>query len=226
MSYFPDPRLSKGDIVAVGDQLSVDVLRDAYRHGIFPWPHEGLPMPWFSPKKRAVIFFDEVHVGRSLAKARRREQFRFTIDRRFDAVIRSCSGTPRADQDGTWITPKIQRAYTALHAAGDAHSVEVWSGDRVAAGASPAGLVGGLYGVDSGGVFTGESMFYREPDASKLALLHLIDHLRERGATWLDIQVMTPHMAALGAREISRARFLDLLAEEQGKGLTLFRPES
>jgi leucyl/phenylalanyl-tRNA--protein transferase len=213
MSYFPDPRLARGDIVAVGDQLSVDVLRDAYRHGIFPWPHEGLPMPWFSPKKRAVIFFEEVHVGRSLMKARRREQFRFTMDRAFDAVIRSCSATPRSDQDGTWITPKIQRAYLALHAAGDAHSVEVWNGDD---------LVGGLYGVDSGGVFTGESMFYREPDASKLALLHLIDHLRERGATWLDIQVMTPHMEALGAREIPRARFLDLLADAQEKGLTLF----
>jgi leucyl/phenylalanyl-tRNA--protein transferase len=226
MSYFPDPRLARGDIVAVGDELSVDVLRDAYRHGIFPWPHEGLPMPWFSPKKRAVIFFDEVHIGRSLLKSRRRAQLRFTIDRAFDAVIRSCSATPREDQDGTWITPKIQRAYTALHAAGDAHSVEVWNSaesvESVAAGASPAGLLGGLYGVDSGGVFTGESMFYREPDASKLALLHLIDHLRERGATWLDIQVITPHMAALGAREISRAQFLDLLAEEQEKGLTLF----
>ena len=222
MSYFPDPRLARGDIVAVGDELSVDVLRDAYRHGIFPWPHEGLPMPWFSPKKRAVIFFDELHIGRSLKKSRQRAEFQFTIDRAFDTVIRSCSATPRADQDGTWITPKIQRAYAALHAAGDAHSVEVWS---VAAGASPALstlLLGGLYGVDSGGVFTGESMFYREPDASKLALLHLIDHLRERGGTWLDIQVMTPHMAALGAREIARSRFLDLLAEAQERKLRLF----
>ncbi|MGZ7030549.1 MAG: leucyl/phenylalanyl-tRNA--protein transferase [Thermoanaerobaculia bacterium] len=213
MSYFPDPRLARGDVVAIGEELSVEVLRDAYRHGIFPWPHEGLPMPWFSPKRRAVIFFDELHVGRSLKKSQQRAAFRFTIDRAFDAVIHSCSATPRADQGGTWITPRIERAYTALHAAGDAHSVEVWNGDE---------LAGGLYGVDSGGVFTGESMFYREPDASKLALLYLIDHIRERGATWLDIQVMTPHMAALGAREIPRARFLDLLAEAQGKQLVLF----
>jgi len=213
MSLFPDPRFARGDIVAVGDELSVAVLRDAYRHGIFPWPHEGLPTPWFSPKKRAVIFFDELHVGRSLSKAQKRAPFQFTIDRAFDTVIRACSATPRADQDGTWITPKIIRAYTALHAAGDAHSIEAWNGDE---------LVGGLYGIDAGGVFTGESMFYREPDASKLALLHLVEQLRARGATWFDIQVMTPHMAALGAREIPRARFLDLLAEAQEKGLMLF----
>lgn len=213
MSHFPDPRSARGDIVAVGDEITVELLRDAYRHGIFPWPHEGLATPWFSPRKRAVIFFDELHVGRSLLKAQKQARFTFTIDRAFDAVIRACSATPRADQDGTWITPKIIRAYSALHAAGDAHSVDAWNGDK---------LAGGLYGVDSGGLFTGESMFYRQPDASKLALLHLIDQLRGRGATWLDCQVMTPHMQALGAREIPRAKFLDLLEEAQQKGLTLF----
>lgn len=212
-SHFPDPRNARGDIVAIGDTLAVDVLRDAYRHGIFPWPHEGLPTPWFSPKKRAVIFFDELHVGRSLAKTRRRSTFTFTIDRAFDVVIRNCSTTERPGQDGTWITPSIVRAYRAFHKAGDAHSVEVWNGDQ---------LVGGLYGIDSGGVFTGESMFFRERDASKLALLFLIDHLRERGSTWLDIQVMTPHMRVLGAREITRTKFLDLLAETQERQLTLF----
>jgi leucyl/phenylalanyl-tRNA--protein transferase len=212
-SHFPDPRTARGDIVAIGDALAVDVLRDAYRHGIFPWPHEGLPTPWFSPRKRAVIFFDELHVGRSLAKTRKRAPFTFTIDRAFEQVIRSCSATPRPGQDGTWITPPIVRAYTAFHQAGDAHSIEAWDGDQ---------LAGGLYGIDSGGVFTGESMFFIEPDASKLALLFLIDHVRERGATWLDIQVMTPHMHALGAREISRAKFLDLLAETQALDLRLF----
>ena len=213
MSHFPDPRLARGDIIAIGDAITVDLLRDAYRHGIFPWPHEGLPTPWFSPKNRAVIFFDELHVGRSLAKVQKRAPYQFSIDRAFPNVIRMCSATPRADQDGTWITPAIIRAYTAFHAAGDAHSVEAWSGEE---------LAGGLYGIDSGGVFTGESMFYRQPDASKLALLFLIDHLRERGATWLDIQVMTPHMRALGAREIPRAKFLDLLEEAQAKSLKLF----
>jgi len=212
-SRFPDPRSARGDIIAVGDVLQVDVLRDAYRHGIFPWPHEGLPTPWFSPRKRAVIFFDELHVPRSLAKARKHAPFTFTIDRAFPVVIRECSATLRPGQDGTWITPSIVRAYVALHEAGDAHSVEAWKGDE---------LAGGLYGIDAAGLFTGESMFFRESDASKLALLFLIDRLRDRGATWLDIQVMTPHMRALGAREITRAKFLDLLAETQDLRLNLF----
>jgi leucyl/phenylalanyl-tRNA--protein transferase len=212
-SLFPDPRHARGDVVAIGDDLSVGTLRDAYRHGIFPWPHENLPMPWFSPRRRTVIVFDELHVGRSLRKAERRSGFTYTIDRAFDDVIAACAGTPRGDEAGTWIGPEIIAAYRDLHRAGDAHSVEVWRDDE---------LVGGLYGVDSGGVFTGESMFHREPDASKLALLILIEHLRARGASWLDCQVMTPHMEALGAREIARSRFLDMLAEEQASGRTLF----
>jgi len=213
MSRFPDPRYVRGDVVAIGDDLRVETLRDAYRHGIFPWPHENLPMPWFSPRRRTVIFFDELHIGRSLQKVRRRSTFTYTIDRAFEEVIASCAGSPRGDDTGTWIGPDIIEAYTNLHRAGAAHSVEVWSGSD---------LAGGLYGVDSGGAFTGESMFHRAPDASKLALLFLIDHLRERGATWIDCQVTTPHMAALGAREISRNRFLDMLAAEQATGRVLF----
>jgi len=213
MSHFPDPRYAHGDVVAVGDDLRVETLRDAYRHGIFPWPHENLPMPWFSPRRRTVIVFDELHVGRSLRKAQRRCGFTYSIDRAFDEVIASCAETPRGDETGTWINPEIIAAYRRFHRSGDAHSVEVWQ-DEV--------LIGGLYGIDSGGAFTGESMFHRVADASKLALLFLIDHLRTRGATWLDCQVTTPHMAALGAREIPRARFLDMLAEAQAKGRALF----
>ena len=213
MSRFPNPRHARGDVIALGDDLSVDILRDAYRHGIFPWPHEGLMLPWFSPRRRTLLFFDELHVGRSLRRAERDSPFTFTIDGAFASVIDACSATPRPDQDGTWIGPEIIRAYTALHRAGDAHSVEVWDGDE---------LVGGLYGVDSGGAFTGESMFYRAPNASKLALLYLIDHLQTRGATWLDCQVMTPHMEALGARHIARSKFLDLLAAAQAAGRKLF----
>jgi leucyl/phenylalanyl-tRNA--protein transferase len=214
VSTFPDPRYAPSDVVAMGEDLRIDTLREAYRKGIFPWPHDGLPLPWFSPRRRAVIVFDELHVGRSLRKAAKRAPFTFTIDRDFRSVIRACSLAERPDQDGTWIAPAIITAYTRLHAAGDAHSVEAW--DRNGA------LAGGLYGVDAGGVFTGESMFHTQSDASKLALLFLIDHLRARGATFLDCQVMTPHMEVLGAREISRARFLDLLAEAQAKGLRLF----
>ena len=213
MSRFPDPRYSRSDIIAVGGDLRVETLRDAYRHGIFPWPHEGLPLPWFSPRRRAVILFDQMHVGRTARKAAKAAPYRFTIDRNFSDVIEACAESPRPGQDGTWIDPAIIDAYTALHRAGDAHSVEAWERDE---------LVGGLYGVDAGGVFTGESMFYRRPNASKLALLFLIDHLRSRGATWLDCQVMTPHMEALGAREIARARFLDLLAIAQASRNQLF----
>lgn len=213
MSRFPDPRYARGDVIALGDDLSVEILRDAYRHGIFPWPHEGLLLPWFSPRRRTLLFFDEIHVGRSLEKARRNTTFTFTIDRDFPSVIAACAAAPRADQDGTWISPRIIEAYTDLHRAADAHSVEVWDGDE---------LAGGLYGVDSGGAFTGESMFHRRPNASKLALLFLTEHLRGRGATWLDCQVSTPHMTALGARPIARSRFLDLLSEAQASGRRLF----
>ena len=213
MSRFPDPRYVRSDIVAVGDDLGVETLRDAYRHGIFPWPHEGLPLPWFSPRRRTVLLFDQLHVGRTLRRAAKSGPFAFTIDRAFGEVITACASTPRGQESGTWIGPEMIRAYTGLHRAGDAHSVEVWSGDV---------LVGGLYGVDAGGVFTGESMFHRAPNASKLALLFLVEHLRTRGATWLDCQVMTPHMAQLGAREIARGRFLDMLAEAQAKNARLF----
>ena len=212
-SRFPDPRFARSDVVAIGEDLRVETLRDAYRHGIFPWPHDEVPLPWFSPRRRTVIIFDELHVGRTLRKAQKRADFNYTIDRAFADVIRECASTPRPEQDGTWIGPSIIEAYTRFHAAGDAHSVEVWRNEE---------LVGGLYGIDAGGVFTGESMFHRETDASKLALLFLIDHLRARGATWLDCQVMTPHMEAVGAREITRARFLDMLAAAQEEQLRLF----
>jgi len=213
MATFPDPRYAPSDVVAMGEDLRLETLREAYRKGIFPWPHEGMPLPWFSPRRRAVIFFDELHVGRTLRKTQKRAPYTFTIDRAFRDVIRNCATSERPDQDGTWIDPRIIAAYTRLHDAGDAHSIEAWLDDR---------LVGGLYGVDAGGTFTGESMFYLEPDASKLSLLFLFEHLRSRGSTFIDCQVMTPHMEALGAREIARGRFLDLLAEGQASGRVLF----
>lgn len=213
MSLFPDPRTAKHDIVAIGDDLTPETLMEAYRKGIFPWPSEEIPLPWFSPKQRAILRFDAIHVPRSLERARRLAPYRFTIDADFAGVIRGCAETPRAGQDGTWIFPEIIEAYWRLHALGHAHSAEVWEGDE---------LVGGIYGIDMGGAFGGESMFYRRPNASKLALLHLVDHLRLRGLDWIDIQMLTPHMELLGASEIPRSRFLDLLAATQSKGLTLF----
>lgn len=225
---FPDPRSYEfpewvlfddyfyysRDIVSFGDKLTVDNLRKAYRLGIFPWHIEGLPLPWYCPEKRAILEFADLHVPRSLERARRKQPFTFTIDKDFRSVIENCASVSRNGETGTWITPDFVRAYTELHKAGVAHSVEAWdqNGD----------LVGGVYGVDAGGVFCGESMFHTETNASKLALLHMIEHLRTRGATWLDAQVMTPHIRALGAKEITRSTFLRKLREAQSRQLKLF----
>ena len=211
---FPEVRGSNfGDIVVVGGSLAPANLLSAYRRGIFPWPIEGWPLTWFCPRERAVLDFRDLYVPRSLARERRRTNLRFTFDQDFAAVMRGCALAERPEQEGTWITGEIFENYRALHAAGHAHSVEAWEGEA---------LVGGLYGVDAGGAFAGESMFYLRPNASKLALLRLAEHLAARGLSWLDIQVMTPHMQALGARVIARDEFLDRLAGELSRGLKLF----
>jgi len=204
---------SSDDIVALGGNLEPETLRQAYRSGVFPWPADDLPLLWFCPRERAILEFARLHVGRSLARARRQTRLAFTIDSAFEEVIVRCAEEPRPGQDGTWITDEMIEAYIRLHDLGVAHSVEAWQGDR---------LVGGLYGVDTDGAFSAESMFYHEPYASLLALLHLFDHLRARGAEWIDIQVMTPHMERLGARIITRREFLDLLRRTRAHGLSLF----
>jgi len=211
---FPDPRTATPEgIVAVGGNLDPPTLLAAYRNGIFPWPVEGLPLLWFSPPERGVLEFADLHVPRSLARARRRTRFRFTRDRAFPAVIRACAETTRPGQPGTWITPEMQCAYIRLHELGIAHSVETWNGRR---------LVGGIYGVAVDGAFAAESMFHREPNASKLALLTLVDHLAARGLDWLDIQVLTPHLARLGAKAVDRDTFLAKLRETRIRALPLF----
>ena len=211
---FPDPRTADPDgIVAVGGDLHPQSLLLAYRQGIFPWPVEGLPLLWFCPAERGVLEFAELHIPRSLARARRHSSLRFTIDRAFGQVIRGCAATPRPGQDGTWITPQIISAYIRLHELGIAHSVEAWQETH---------LVAGVYGVDVEGAFAAESMFYRSPDSSKLALLHLIDHLRARRLDWLDIQVMTPHLKRLGAKAIGREEFLGKLQQTRARHLRLF----
>jgi leucyl/phenylalanyl-tRNA--protein transferase len=215
---FPDPRNATVDgIVAFGGALTTANLLRAYRRGIFPWPIEGLPLPWFCPPERAILEFKELHVPRSLRYARNRSRLRFSFNQAFPAVIRACALTPRAGEKGTWITPQIVRAYGELHQLGHAHSVEAWEDDA---------LVGGLYGVEIDGAFGGESMFYRRPNASKLALLFLIEHLQARGLDWMDVQMTTPHMAALGAKLIKREEFLEKLAETRARGLKLFGDET
>lgn len=211
---FPDPRYAAHDgIVAIGGSLNTVNLLSAYRQGIFPWPVDDWPLMWFCPEERAIIEFKDLHVPRSLLKIRKRAPFRLTIDQNFRAVIEACARARRAGEDGTWITPEMIRAYCELHRSGHAHSVEAWEGDD---------LIGGLYGVDAGGAFAGESMFFLRPNASKLALLHLIEHLAARGLDWIDIQVMTPHMEALGARLVSRDEFLEKLAQALARRLNLF----
>lgn len=211
----PDPADEIG-LVALDYHLSPQRLISAYQHGVFPWPDSGLfsPIPWVCPPRRAVLDFAALHVPRNLRKAQRSHAaLRYTIDAAFPAVISACASAPRPGQNGTWITPAMIAAYNDLHRLGHAHSVELWDGDH---------LVGGLYGVTAGGVFTGESMFHRINDASKLCVLHLIEHLRARGATWIDIQQLTPHFALLGAHEISRDEFLRRLTAEKRAARTLF----
>jgi leucyl/phenylalanyl-tRNA--protein transferase len=205
--------IQQDDIVAVGGDLTPETLLRAYRRGIFPWPVEGLPLLWFCPRERTILDFAAVHVARRLARTRRRTTLRFTVDAAFAAVIRACADTPRPGQDSTWITDEIRAAYTRLHRLGIAHSVEAWRAET---------LVGGIYGVDVDGAFAAESMFHHETDASKLALLYLVDHLRARGLDWIDIQVMTPHMQRFGARPIPRRDFLEKLARTRARRLRLF----
>jgi len=206
---FPPPTAARDDLdglLLLGGQPTIESLLAADAQGIFPWPVPGWPLAWFCPPRRAILRLDQLHVGRSLARARRQSPWRISFDTAFGQVMRACQAQPRPGQDGTWITPQLVRSYEALHTAGYAHSVEVWEYDE---------LIGGLYGVAVKGVFAGESMFHHRPNASKLAILALAEHLRARGASWFDIQQLTPHMAALGAEEVSRDEFLALLAQEQ-----------
>lgn len=201
--HFLDPDIAPDGVVAFGGALSSTNLLRAYRRGIFPWPVDDYFLPWFCPPERAILEFKDLHVPRRLAQLKRQNPFRFTIDQAFEDVILSCAKVKRKRESGTWITTQMIRAYTKLHREGHAHSVEAWEGET---------LVGGLYGVDAGGAFSGESMFFHRSNASKLVLLHLIEHLQSRGLDWLDIQMMTPHMEDLGAKVIPRSQFLDKLS--------------
>lgn len=202
---FPDPsQIGETDIVGILDNLSVDILYQAYSQGIFPWPHEGWPLLWFCPQERAILEFAKIHLSRSLRKFLRTTDLKVTFNEDFPAVIEACSHMPRPNQKGTWINESMKRAYTLFHHSGYAHSVEVWD---------KGVLVGGLYGVYVRGVFSAESMFYKQDNASKLALWHLTETLKAKGHHWMDIQMLTPHMEKWGAMLIPRARFLQMLTE-------------
>jgi leucyl/phenylalanyl-tRNA---protein transferase len=184
-------------LVGVGADLEPETLVDANRRGIFPSPHPGTPLPWFSPNPRAVIRLDHVRVSRSLRQRLRRSGWETTADAAFPDVVAGCVVQHRTE--GTWITPQMADAYTRLHELGWAHSVEVWDGDA---------LVGGCYGVLVGACFTGESMFHRAPDASKVAVVDLAARLAAVGGACLDVQLPTDHLGSLGAVAVPRERFL------------------
>jgi leucyl/phenylalanyl-tRNA--protein transferase len=190
-------------LLAAGGDLSVPTLMGAYERGIFPWYQDGQPLLWWSPDPRMVLFPKELAIPRSLRKRLARRDYRVTADAAFDEVIRGCAA-PRRGADGTWITAGMLAAYTRLHRAGHAHSVETWIGGR---------LAGGLYGVALGRMYYGESMFTRVPDASKIALVHLVRSLERSGFGMIDCQMATAHLARFGAREIPRARFMRKLGE-------------
>jgi len=189
-------------LLCAGADLSAERLLAAYRRGIFPWYSGDEPILWWSPDPRMVLFCDELKVSRSLAKNTRNKGFEVRIDSAFSNVIKACAG-PRKGESGTWLGKPMQAAYLALHRAGHAHSFETWQDGK---------LVGGLYGVAIGRMFYGESMFSSQTDASKVALVALVEDLRRRNMPLIDCQQRTPLLASLGAREIPRREFLRRVA--------------
>jgi leucyl/phenylalanyl-tRNA--protein transferase len=206
---FPDPREAMAEgVIAIGGILDVGTLYTAYSTGIFPWPHPDYPLLWFSPEKRGILEFSEFHLSRSLEKFLRHYagDFEVTVDMAFAQVVRECSKQPRPGQDGTWILPSMVKSYINFHKAGYAHSIEVWHERQ---------LVGGIYGVFIKGVFSGESMFYKSSNASKLALFHLVQLLKSWGLEWMDIQMVTPVTKSFGGKYLEREDFLQKLKRTQ-----------
>ena len=211
---FPSPHLADAEgLVAIGGDLSQPRLLLAYRSGIFPWTVD--PITWWSPEPRAIFELDRFHVPHSLARAIRQRVFRPTVDRAFRRVMEGCA-VPAPGRRSTWISPEFIEAYTQLHQQGHAHSLECWQGRR---------LVGGIYGVAIGGFFAGESMFHLVSNASKAALFHLIEHLRQRGFGLFDIQMLTPITAQHGGITIPRAEYLHRLAQAVRKPASFSEPK-
>jgi len=203
---FPDPELAMEEpngLLAIGGDLSAHRLVTAYRHGVFPWYNAGQPILWWSPDPRAVLFPDHLKISRSLGKVMRKGRYSVSYDQAFEDVVHACAA-PRKGVDGTWISEEMAQAYIRLHLLGIAHSAECWEDGR---------LVGGLYGVTLGRVFFGESMFSRHRDASKVAFASLVQRLRQWGYLLIDCQVSSDHMASLGAVDLSRREFLDMLEQ-------------
>jgi leucyl/phenylalanyl-tRNA--protein transferase len=208
--WFPDPALfDREGLVAVGGDLDPARLLLAYSRGIFPWYSEGVPPLWWSPDPRALLTPRALHVSRSLLRTLRRGGFLLSWNRCFRRVMTEC-GERRAE--GTWVLPEMLDAYTRLHELGAAHSLEVWRGDE---------LAGGIYGVQVGALFAAESMFHRRRDASKVALTALVRTLFAAGIELFDVQFVTPHLATMGAFEVSRAEYLQRLPDMCARKVSL-----
>ena len=192
-------------LLALGGDLSTQRLLSAYSNGIFPWYSEGDPLMWWSPNPRAIIDIEQLRINRTLAKAIRKAPYTITLNQAFTEVIQLCADAPFRD-DETWILDEMQSAYIDLHQQGHAHSIEVWqeNDDDI----QPRQLVGGLYGVAVNGFFSGESMFYKKPNASKFALVALSRLLQEIEVSFIDCQLLNPFLADMGAIEVSRDIFL------------------
>lgn len=200
---FPPVELANEDgLLAVGGDLSPERLLLAYKSGIFPWFNDDALILWWSPDPRMVLFPDKVKISKSMRKVIRDGKFRLTQNTSFAQVMEQCAKVARKDQSGTWITPEMKTAYEKLHQKGLAKSYEVWDGDN---------LVGGLYGVDLGHVFCGESMFSLKPNASKYAFIKMAEELVQKGYGLIDCQVHTDHLESLGAELISRTDFMEIL---------------
>lgn len=206
-SAFPDVQTSLDEpegLLAAGGDLSIERLTTAYKSGIFPWYSEGEPILWWAPDPRFVIYPEQLKISRSLSKNVRNNNFEIRMDTAFEQVISICASQPRKDQPGTWITEEMRQAYIDMHHAGHAHCVECWNGDE---------LVGGLYGIHTGQVFCGESMFSKQSNASKIALVHLCQFLHQNGFKLIDSQVYTEHLERLGAQMITRAEYIEILQQ-------------
>jgi leucyl/phenylalanyl-tRNA--protein transferase len=191
-------------LVAIGGDLETDTLEEAYKRGIFPWPFSvEFPLAWFSPDPRGIIDLNEFHVSKSFKKFLHKTNFKVTYNNRFSEVIKNCALVKRKDQGGTWITPDIILGYEKLFREEKAYSVEVWEDTE---------LVGGLYGVVMGDFISGESMFMKQPQASKLALFRLIQTLKSNGINWIDTQMVTPVVHQFGGKYISRNEFINRLS--------------
>jgi len=200
---FPHPSLAEPDgLLGVGGDLHPARLLLAYANGIFPWYNAGQPILWFSPDPRYVLQPSSLHVGRSLKKRIRRGDYEIRLDTAFEQVIRACRESARPGQRGTWITDDMEQAYITLHQMGYAHSAEAWKDGE---------LVGGLYGVGLGSMFSGESMFARASDASKVAFVWLTRQLQAWGTELIDCQVRTDHLERFGATDMPRQAYLDSL---------------